>query len=310
MARVLVTGGTGFVGRSVVRWLVSTGHDVRCLVRSTSALDPMAGRSVEYWRGDVTDPASLPPALEDVDVVVHLVAIIREQPTRGITFERINVQGTRNLVDAARKAEVRRFIHISAIGVRPDPDFPYWNTKWQGEQAVRRSGLPWTVFRPSLVVGEGGEFLDRLRDLVLRPPAGLFPGPPIVPVLGDGKVQFQPIYVEDLARCIAQAAGEASSEDKVYTVGGPDILTYEQILDLVMATLGKRRWKLHVPLALAMPNVKLTELVLKDPPATSGQVAMLAYDNIAERTDVVEQEFGFKPKGLRDIIGFLTKASA
>ena len=305
MARVLVTGGTGFLGRSVVRWLVGLGHEVRCLIRSTSALDPMAGRSVEYWRGDVTDQVSLPGALEDIDVVVHLVAVIREQPSKGITFERINVQGTRNLVDAARKAEIKRFVHISAIGVQPNPDFPYWNTKWQGEQAVRRSGLPWTVFRPSLLIGEGGDFIGRLRDLVLKPPAGLFPGPPVVPVLGDGKTKFQPVFVEDAARCIALAVGETTSEDKLYSIGGPDVWTYEQILDLVMETLGKRRWKLHVPMALAMPNIKLAELVLSDAPVTAGQAAMLAYDNIAENTDVIEQAFGFKPKGLRKIIGFL-----
>ncbi len=88
MARVLVTGGTGFLGRSVVRWLVATGHEVRCLVRPTSALDPMAGRTVEYWRGDVTEPDTLGPALEDIDTVVHLVAIIRERPAQGLRLRR------------------------------------------------------------------------------------------------------------------------------------------------------------------------------------------------------------------------------
>jgi NADH dehydrogenase len=309
MTRVLVTGGTGFVGRSTVRWLVGMGHEVRCLVRATSTLDPLAGRSVEYWRGDVTQPATLPPALEGMDAVVHLVAIIRERPAQGVTFERVNAQGTRDLVEAARAAGIRRFVHISAIGVRPDPAYPYWNTKWEGEQAVRDSGLPWTVFRPSLIVGEGGEFLGRLADLVRKPPAGLFAGPPVVPVLGDGRTRFQPIWVEDAARCIAIAVGDQSDDDRLHTIGGPEVWTYEEILDLVMETVGKRRWKLHVPLALAMPNVKLTEMLLSDPPATSGQVAMLAYDNIAENTDVIEREFGFRPKGLREIIGFLRQAA-
>ncbi|MBI4497712.1 MAG: complex I NDUFA9 subunit family protein [Chloroflexi bacterium] len=307
---VLLTGATGFVGQRVARWLVGMGHQVRCLVRRTADLTNLQPLRVEIWHGDVTDPASLPGAFAGVDTVVHLVAIIREQPARGITFQRVNAEGTRHMVAAARQAGVRRFVHMSAIGVRDDPRYPYWHTKWLGEQAVRESGLPSVVLRPSLIFGEGDEFFTTLADLVRKPPSGLFPLAPMVPVPGRGATRFQPIFVEDVGRCFTHLVTEERFLGQVVTIGGPDLYTYEQMLDLVMETLSRRRLKVHLPLALMRPNVWLLERLLPHPPVTTVQLDMFPFDNVAESLDVVERTFGFRPKRLRDEIGYIRKSTA
>jgi len=138
---VLVTGSTGFVGRNTVSQLIKDGKKVRCMVRQSSDKSSLKNLGVELADGDVTDSASLEKAMQGVDQVINLVAVIREYPRKRITFDRINVQGTRNTVAAAKKAGVKRFIHLSAVGARGDADFPYLRSKWLGEQAVQQSGL-------------------------------------------------------------------------------------------------------------------------------------------------------------------------
>lgn len=305
---ILLTGATGFVGQRVARWLVGMGQQVRCLVRKTADLTNLQALRVEVWHGDVTDAASLSGALEGVDTVVHLVAIIREQPKRGVTFQGVNAEGTQNLVEAAKQAGVRRFVLQSAIGVRNDPGYPYWHTKWTGEQAVKDSGIPFAVLRPSLIFGEGDEFFPTLADLVRKPPSGMFYAAPVIPVPGRGDTRYQPIFVEDVARCLTMLATEERFLGQTIEAGGPDVYTYEQMLDLVMATLGTRRYKVHIPLALMRPNVWLLERVLPHPPVTTVQLDMFPFDNVAGRLDAVEHHFGFTPKRLTDQISYVRKA--
>ena len=306
--RILLTGSTGFIGRHVAQRLVGAGYEVRCLVRRTADLRPLQLLPVEVWAGDVTAPDTLSGALEDVQAVAHLVGIIKERPPH-VTFPRVHVEGAQNMLQAAKAAGVGRFLLLSAIGARPDRAYPYLMTKWQGEDLVRASGLSWTVLRSSIVYGEGDEFMTRLAALVRRPPGVDCKPAPFVPIIGSGRTRFQPIWVGDLAECIVRALGSPDVSDQIVEVGGPEQVTYEALVDIVMDTLNIRRPKVHVPVALMRPAVALMPLVYRDdPPITSTQLGMIELDSVAE-TDVVERVFGFPPARLRDKLGYLAEAS-
>lgn len=283
---ILVTGGTGFVGSHLVERLRQEGRPVRCLVRDPSRAGHLRERGVELVAGDITEPTSLGPALRGVEAVVHLVAIIREQGDR--TFQKVNVEGTGNVVGAAKAAGVRRFVHMSALGAVDDPRYRYIYSKWQAEEIVRKSGLDWTIFRPSVIYGPGFGFFDRLWQSVKLSP------PPIVPVPGSGKTRFQPIWVGDVATCIVKAVDDPSTAGKLYEIGGPEHLTFEQMLDGVMKVRGVRRLKVKVPLFLMRPVVPLMGLVLRDPPVSSVELKQLDVDNVTA-IDSVVKNFGFQP---------------
>ena len=189
--KVFVTGGTGFVGNEVLRQLVAAGHAVRALVRPGSEEKLAVRDKVEVHHGDVTEPEGLDEALAGCDAIIHLVGIIREFPSRGITFERLHVEATANVLAAARDQGVSRYLHMSSNGTDPTSTLGYHRTKWQAEEAVRASDLDWTIFRPSLIFGKGGEFVTMLADLIRKMP--------MVPVIGDGRYRMQPVAVTEVA---------------------------------------------------------------------------------------------------------------
>ncbi|MGQ9498255.1 MAG: SDR family oxidoreductase [Desulfotomaculales bacterium] len=295
---VLVTGATGFVGRHVVRELLARGAEVRCLVRRPDKAAEVLARGVELVQGDVTDPASLRGACAGAKQVVHLVAIIRERGPR--TFQAVNVRGTQNVVEGARGAGVEHFIHMSALGAAPVPRYRYTYSKWLGEEAVRQSGLPYTIFRPSVIFGEGFGFVDRLVQAVKMAPG-------LAPVPGHGKVRFQPVWVGDVARCVGEVWQEGAPHyGKTYPLGGPEYLTYEQMLGAVLSVLGRRARKVHVPLWLLRAVVPVLERVLPDPPVTTNELAQLDFDNITD-LDGIERQFGFVPRRFAEGLDYLRR---
>jgi len=199
MHRVFVTGGTGFVGRAVVHAVRADTHIVRCLVRRGSERDLDGFESIERVEGDVLAPETLEAVMAGCDTVIHLVGIIREHPARGITFERLHVTATRNVLEAAARTGVRRIVHMSALGARAGARSRYHQTKWRAEEAVRASGLQWTIFRPSIIYGRGDGFVTPLAKVVRRAP--------VVPVIGTGDTRLQPVPVEHVAEAFAQALG-------------------------------------------------------------------------------------------------------
>lgn len=298
MATVAVTGGTGFVGRAVVGALLRHGHRVRCLVRPGSGgrLAGLDGASAVP--GDVTEPAGLADAIRNADAVVHLVGIIRERPGRGVSFERLHTEATRNVLAAAREVGVRRFLHMSALGTRARAPSRYHRTKWAAEQAVRQSGLDWTVFRPSVIFGPGDGFVTLVARLVRW-----FP---IVPVIGNGKNRFQPVSVADVAESFARAVERPRTARQVFEVGGPRAYTFDQVLDEVGAALGRRRVrKLHHPVGLMAPLVRALE---RAPffPLTTDQLLMLREDNTCDPAPWA-RAFGITPvefgPGIRAYLG-------
>ena len=290
----LVTGATGFVGREVVKALCSRGVEVRCLVRTPGKEVVLAGQDVDVHYGSVGDLAALRAAFYSVDVVVHLVAVIRESGKA--TFEAVNRGGTENVVKAAKNEEVKHFIHLSAIGAADTPEYPYLYSKWQAEQAVIGSELPYTILRASLQFGEGDEFINSL--------AGLVRAFPVVPIVGSGKTRFQPIAVDEVARCVADAADRGDLMGKVIDIGGPDQLSYNEIVDTIAQTYRVRRLKLHVPVPAMRLVVRLMEALLPKPPATTEQLRMVSIPNVAE-LNTVEEVFGFTPRPLQGNIEYI-----
>jgi uncharacterized protein YbjT (DUF2867 family) len=271
--KVLVTGGTGFVGSHLVPRLKAEGFDVRSLARSGG--------------GSVTDADDLRRAVEGVDAVVHLVAIITERGSQ--TFEAVNHLGTRNLLAAMEAAGVRRLVHQSALGAGPEERFPYLRSKWQGEEAVRSSSLDWTVLRPSVLFGEGAGFF--------RPIVWSLRWAPVYPMPAGGKTRFQPLAIEDLATCIVRSLrGEQVGE--TLDIGGPEVLTFSDIVRTVMTALGKKRRMVSVPVWAARPFA-LVQGVRKEPLVTNQQLDMVVLDNTCAPNSV-ERTFGFRPVRMAD----------
>jgi len=294
VSTVLLTGATGFVGRNVARELSSRKVTLRCLVRRTADLAPLSGMGLEFAYGDVTDPASVEQAAQGVHAVVHLVAVIRERGRA--TFEAINHQGTVNIVRACEKAGVKRLLYMSGIGAQHGPAYPFLHSKWLAEEDVKASGIPYTIFRSSLMYGPDDEFTRKLAQLVKLAP--------IVPIIGAGRTKFQPIFVSDTARCVALALESDAYLGRTIEIGGPEHLTYEDMVDAIIAALGRRKLKIHLPLPLMKPVVGLMERVSPSFPVSSGQLKMLTVDNITS-PDAVEKAFGFSTARFRDNLAYL-----
>jgi NADH dehydrogenase len=276
---ILVTGGTGFIGPKIVHKLRAERRDVRCLVR-----DRRKGKQLQSWgcelvEGDVTDRASLDAAVAGSDAVVHLVSILAGRPH---DFERVMEQGTRNLVDAAKAAGVRRFILMSALGTNEATRdlVPYYRAKWEMERTVRESGLAYAIFRPSFVFGSDGGALQRFTRLARLTP--------VTPIVGSGDQRLQPIWVEDVAAYFAAAVDKPEAANRTFEIGGPDVVTWNEFWERLKRSRGMRRPSIHVPTRLLRLQAVVLER-LPNPPVTRDQLTMLeAGDNVVSNDDAVE----------------------
>ena len=298
--RILLTGGTGYVGSNIRSALV--GKRLRLLVRDKAEVASLASDTVELVEGDITDPATLRGVVDGCDTVINLVAIIEESGKA--TFDLINRQGTENLVNEAKRVGgVRHFIQMSALGADNNPRYGYMITKWQAEQAVKNSGIPWTIFRPSIIFGPGDGFINVL--------AGLVRSFPIIPVVGTGQSKFQPVAVGEVAESFARAVDDHATIGQTYELGGGKIYTYEGLLDAIAAKLGKKKRKAHVPVGLMMPVVKLSKPLPKAlrPPVTEEQLKMLSLDNCTEHNATPEL-IGRAPLRLEDAMDYILPGAA
>lgn len=290
---VLVTGGTGFVGSHLVPRLIAAGHHVSILARGSHRAALPENATV--INGDVSSGVGLDAALRDIAAVIHLVAVIRERGE--FTFDRVNHLGTANLVRAMQRQGVRRLLHLSALGASSDARYRYTYSKWQGEEVVRASSLDWSILRPSVLFGRGSGFIQSVRQTAA-------PMPILVPVPGSGQAIFQPIWVEDVVTCLLLALERPETVGQTYEIGGPQYLTYDDVLDAILSKLGLRRIKVHIPLSLMRPLVALMEHVLPEPPVTSAELAQLDIDNTTAQ-DSVMRAFGFPAARLADHLDYL-----
>ena len=293
---ILVTGATGFVGRRVVAALAAEGRSVRALVHSTPPAHALPDHQGDTVEGDVLSPATLERACEGVEAVIHLAAVIRER--RRASYQQINNQGTQNILEAAEAAGVRKFVHASTVGAMSDPGIPYLYSRWMAEQEVERSGVHHTIVRFSVGFGEGDEFFNTIAALVKVAP--------IVPVVGDGKALFQPIAVEDAARCLVTTLDSEVLVGQTIEAGGPALLTYDEIVDLIAETLGAKIKKLHVPMGVMTAIAAFLEAMTPRPPVTLGQLKMLRGNSTTDLASV-ETHFGFVPRSPRDNIDYIKR---
>jgi NADH dehydrogenase len=301
--KFFIAGGTGFIGSHLVDALSNGGYKSRCLVRTEGKAEICKKVGFEAAIGDITDRESLKGKLKDCDIIVHLVGIIEEKGK--MTFENVHVEGTKNLVDEAKKSDVKHIFYQSALGASIISKAKYHKTKAEAEEIVKSSGIPYTIFRPSLVIGQGDGFTEKIKELVKLGP--------FVPIAGDGNTKFQPIYVEDWVKCFMEIFSDASRiahyASHVYEFGGPEHLTYNEIILKLMEAMGINKPLIHVPLKiieLSLPfsriSMKIGNILGKKiPSVTSEQLRLLQSDNICAK-DSVEKIFGFTPLTYRDAL--------
>ena len=279
---ILVTGGSGYVGSHIVRRLAKAAKPVRALVRDRSRAE-REGRlhrlPVEWLVGDVLRPDTLSPAMAGVKSVVHTVAIAIEKGSH--SYEEVNFQGTVNVVEAAKTAGVNRFILLSQLGASADLPYRFLASKGRAEDYVSASGLEWTALRPAVIWGPEDEFANSFAKLLPFSPL-------IFPIVGGEESRFQPVWIEDVVSCVVQALGNPATIGKRYELGGPEVLSLEQIERRTLQGIGAKRLMVRFPMPLLRAAVALMEAVLPAPPVTGGLLELLAVSNVTDRNSLGE----------------------
>jgi len=292
--RVAIIGGTGFVGGYIVEALLAAGHEPAVLVREGSEDKLGNADRCHLVHGDLSSGDAIRKTLESADAVIYNVGILREDAAQGITFEKLQYEGVVRTIDAARQAGIRRFILMSANGVRADGT-PYQATKYRAEEALRESGLDYTIFRPSVIFGDPRgkmEFASQLYRDMVRPPlpaVGFHTG-----LLDRGDVEMSPVYVEDVADAFVAAIADPETVGETYALGGPEILSWTEMLERIAKAAGKDKIILPMPIALMRLGATLFDW-LPFFPVTRDQLDMLAEGNTADPA-VLEQRIGRTPR--------------
>jgi uncharacterized protein YbjT (DUF2867 family) len=294
--KVFLTGATGFVGRHMLERLLAEGHAVRAAVRGLPGQNSRLvahtqhlGRKDDFqWvHGDIVEGTRLDEGMQGCDAVIHLVGIIVEKGTN--TFERVHHLGTRNVVEAAKRAGIKRFVQMSALGVRANGVAPYQTTKWKGEEEVRQSGIPFCILRPSLIFGEGDGFVTQMM-------ATMRSAPLLRPVPGDGTPKFRPIAVEDVTTCFLRALTYEAATNQTVDLGGADELTLNEVLEEIARCAGVRKPAVHIPMPLMMAGATVAQKLLKNPPVTVDQLRMLREGSTCD-IGPMKRIFGVNPRG-------------
>jgi len=307
--KVSLIGGTGFVGSYIVDRLVESGHTPRLLVRPGSASRVEQSESCELVSGDVDDPNAVAECLAGADAVVYLIGILREFPERRISFDGVQFRGVQRVIAVAQEGRVRRFLLMSANGVRAGGT-PYQSTKYMAEEAVRSSGLDWTIFRPSVIFGDPRgrmEFCTQLRrEIIDSPlPAPLFYGG-LLP-FGAGTFELSPVHVADVADAFVRALEMPETVGHSFQLCGPDRLTWKRILTTIASAVGKTKPMLPAPAILIKAVASLLD---RRPwfPITRDQIAMLLEGNVCDESGAFAI-LGIEPTRFDEVsLGYLRNA--
>ncbi len=293
---ILITGSTGFVGQRLTARLTAAGRQVCCLVRGAPKERRFPpGVSVHVVVGDIDDPPYLRAAMHDIDAVIHLAALHVEDSHH--TFESVNYQGTLNVIEAARDAGVKRLVYLSQMGADTNSAYAYWRSKGMAEDAIRTSGLDFTILRSSTLYGEQDEWSTNMAMVLKSVP--LF-----FPVVGDGQARFQPLWVEDIVRCIEQCLDNPSCSNKTLSVGGPEYFTLDQIIDIMASVLSVQRRKVYLRLPVAAWLAKVMQRIMIRPLLTQTAIDRLSV-NATTDLNTIQWQFGFRPERFVDGIGYL-----
>jgi NADH dehydrogenase len=279
---ILVTGGTGFVGSATVKELLRRGQEVAVLGRDAGKIRTRLGAEVEARAGDVRDAATLGPAMRGIDIVINAVQFPGspiENRRKGYTFEEVDLKGTRNQVDAAKAAGVKRFVCISGVGAAKDAEKHWFRYKWEGEDYVQRSGLEWVILRPAWVFGPEDISLNRFLGFAKRLP--------FVPMFGDGKQDMQPVFVDDVARVVADCALKPEAANLVFEIGGPEVMSMNEVIQTALDVLGTKRRLVHQPAAMGKLIGTLAG-VLPSPPLSADAIDFITAPAVADNTRLMD----------------------
>ena len=301
---ILVTGGSGYVGSHITRQLAAAGEDLRLMIRDHDRMKRegrLASVEVDFVEADVTVPETLGAALQGVKSVIHTVAIAIEKGEQ--TYETTNYGGTINIVDAARAAGVTRFVNISQLGADPGLPFRFLASKGRAQAYVAASGLDWTAFRPSVIWGPEDEFANTFAKLVPFSPL-------IFPIVGSERSEFQPVWVEDVAASVLAALKDPATFGQEFELGGPEVLTLEEIERRTLAAVGARRTMIRFPLPLLRLIVATMEVILPAPPVTSSLLEMLAVRNVTQNNSLARFVVEPRPFTSANIASYVTEFRA
>jgi uncharacterized protein YbjT (DUF2867 family) len=290
---ILLTGATGVVGGELLPALLDEGHQVRVLVRDPRKLGEHRV-DVQITLGDLRDPLSIRHAMRGVDTVIHLAATIRDQP--GGTIEELNGLATVRLLRLAERAGASRFVFFSAMGATDFQRTRFFRSKALAEHAVRESPLRTTVFAPSIVYRPGDPWITLLQRLSLLP---------AVPVSGEGRALYQPIWSRDVARCVASAVnGSRESADSRYELAGPEVLSYDDIVERVLETTGRNRPLVHVPIPLVRSGLRALELLVGPSVfATWEEAELMEVPMTTDRGTADSEALGVEPRPMGAVLG-------
>jgi len=293
---ILIAGSTGYIGQHLVRRLVEQGERPRCLARDPGkAARLFPGEQVEIVQGDTTQPETLAGAVKGIDTIVHAAFITADRKeSPGNSYEATNVQGTTNLVRAAEGAGVKRMIEMSGLGTRPDRPGSYMQGRYLAERILKESRLDWTIIQPSVLFGKDAPFLKGLTTLIQSSP--------VVPLIGGGKIMFQPIYIEDVVSVVLRVlAGPEGVSHRTFTIGGPEYYSFTEIIDALLHAMHKARIKFPAPRPLVGAGAAVMQAVLPKPPLTRAAMALFSFDNTTDLNSV-ERNFGFAPLSFRHFL--------
>jgi uncharacterized protein YbjT (DUF2867 family) len=295
MSGVTVFGGSGFLGRQIVRRLAGDGAAVRVAVRhperASFAGGSGAGEPITAVHADLADAASVAAAVAGADAVVNAVGHYVERGPA--TFEAIHGQGAMHVARASAEAGVRRLVHISGIGADPGSESAYVRARALGERLAKEAFPGVTILRPSVMFGP--------EDAFINPLAAVIRVMPILPLFGTGAVRLQPVYVNDVADAVAQALATPASEGKLYELGGPQAYSYKALLRLLLERLGRRRLLMPVPY-VAWQLVAAALAPLPNPPVSRDQVVLMKRDNVVGPTARSFADLGLTPRALDEIL--------
>jgi uncharacterized protein YbjT (DUF2867 family) len=278
---ILVSGGTGFIGSAIVRELLRRGEGVAVMGRNEAKIREKLGASITPRQADVRDHAALTKAMDGVDIVINAVQFPGspvENPRKGFTFEEIDLKGTRHQVDAAKAAGVRRFVYISGVGAAKDADQHWFRYKWEAEQYLQKSRLEWIIIRPTWVFGPDDVSLNRFL--------GFADKLPFVPFFGDGKQDMQPVFIDDVARVAADAALRPEAANQLFELGGPEVMSMNNVVSAALEVKGSKRRLLHQPIAVGKLLGALSS-ILPSPPLSADAVDFITQPATADNTNVM-----------------------
>ena len=295
---ITVFGGSGFVGSQVVQDLARRGWRIRVAVRRPDRAYRLQTSGhvgqIQAVRCDATDPAQVEAALAGADAAINLIGILYEGGGR--SFKALHVDAARNIAAACAAAGVDRLVHISAVGANPESASRYAGTKAAGEMAVREVKPDAVVIRPSIVFGAGDGFLNRFAAMATMAPA--------LPLIGGGKTRFQPVYVGDVAQAIARAVERTDAAGRTFELGGPEVLTFKEVLELILRETRRRNGLIPLPFFAARgigALAQLTGVVGIAPVLTRDQVVQLETDNVVADGAEGLAELGIEPTGVEAI---------